>query len=55
MMNKGSEMQSHVKIGGQWITLDQYREQCEAVGGIVFLAVLFLAAFLAFWTWGGGL
>jgi len=51
--------ESMVKIGGQWITLEEYQRTrkpaTEFVKGFAFLILLAVAAFIAFWTWGGGL
>jgi len=52
------QYESMVKIGGKWITLEEYqrtrRSATEAVKGFAFLILLAVATFIAFWTWGGG-
>ena len=43
-------MESHVKVGNQWISLDAYRERrkmvSEGVKCLAYLAFLFAAAFV---------
>jgi len=43
-------MEMHVRVGGQWISLDTYRERKKAISegakAVAFLAFLFAVAFV---------
>jgi hypothetical protein len=48
-------MESMVRVGGQWLTLQEFRRRRDLqdrIGGVVFVGILFLTAFMMIWAFG---